>query len=69
MFQSLRVERFKMAAHRDTKEVNGFVLSIAKRGPKICEPKAQDQRPALPEWFRVPLRAWHPRRITPFPFA
>lgn len=37
MLQNLLAERFKLAVHRGTKEVSGYVLEIAKRGPKIAK--------------------------------
>jgi len=35
MLQSLLADRFKLQFHRDTKEVSGFALIIAKNGPKL----------------------------------
>lgn len=35
MMQSLLAERFKLAAHRDTKTVQAYVLEVAKNGPKM----------------------------------
>ena len=52
MFQSLLADRFKMAAHRVTKEVEGYALTVGKNGLKIKEAKAGDNSAALPEWFQ-----------------
>ncbi len=36
MLQALLIERFKMAAHRETKDaVQGYALTVAKEGPKL----------------------------------
>ena len=51
MFQALLAERFRMSAHRATKEVDGWALTVAKGGPKIKEVKDGDPMPSLPEWF------------------
>ena len=40
MFQSLLVERFKMASHRVTRQGEGYVLSIGKEGAKMKEAEA-----------------------------
>jgi uncharacterized protein (TIGR03435 family) len=35
MLKALLEERFKLTAHRETKEVQGYVLTVAKGGPKL----------------------------------
>ena len=35
MLKALLEERFKLTAHRETKDVPGYVLSVAKGGPKL----------------------------------
>jgi uncharacterized protein (TIGR03435 family) len=35
MMQQLLIERFKLEAHRETKVLQGYALTIAKNGPKI----------------------------------
>jgi uncharacterized protein (TIGR03435 family) len=35
MLQHLLVERFKMAAHRETKQLSGYSRVVAKGGPKL----------------------------------
>jgi uncharacterized protein (TIGR03435 family) len=52
MLQSLLADRFKMVAHRTTKEADVYALSIAKNGPKIHEAKAEDPPPPMPDWYR-----------------
>src|SRR5260370_24406171 len=46
MLQNLLIERFKMVAHRETKDaVQGYALTVAKDGPKmgaVKEEKASD---------------------------
>ncbi len=37
MFQSLLADRFKLTFHRDTWDVEGYVLLVAKNGPKLKE--------------------------------
>jgi uncharacterized protein (TIGR03435 family) len=37
MWQKLLAERFKLKAHRETRQVQGYNLSVAKGGPKILE--------------------------------
>jgi uncharacterized protein (TIGR03435 family) len=37
MLQNLLVERFKLAAHRETQEIPGYSLVVAKNGPKLQE--------------------------------
>ena len=51
MLQELLKERFKLAAHKGTKQVSGYALEIAKGGPKIpmskgaaASPIADDDR-------------------------
>jgi uncharacterized protein (TIGR03435 family) len=39
MVQNLLAERFKLTLHRDTKEVSGYALEVAKNGLKIKESK------------------------------
>ncbi|HEY1759997.1 MAG TPA: TIGR03435 family protein [Bryobacteraceae bacterium] len=37
MVQNLLAERFKLAVHRETKEVSGYVLDVSKSGLKIAK--------------------------------
>jgi uncharacterized protein (TIGR03435 family) len=48
MLQALLAERFKMATHRETKEVSAYVLVEAKGGHKMKVSEAADGRGVLP---------------------
>ena len=37
MVQNLLAERFKLTVHRETKQVSGYALEVAKNGPKLAE--------------------------------
>jgi bla regulator protein BlaR1 len=52
MFRTLLADRFHMVSHIESKEANGYILSVAKGGPKIKEAKPDDPPPPLPEWSR-----------------
>jgi uncharacterized protein (TIGR03435 family) len=52
MFQALLAGRFKMSAHLETKEINGYVLTTGKGALKIKEAKSGDEPAPLPEWFQ-----------------
>jgi bla regulator protein BlaR1 len=39
MLQTLLADRFKLAVHRETKIMPGFVLMVAKNGPKLAKAK------------------------------
>jgi len=45
MLQALLADRFKLAIHRETKELPVYALVIAKNGPKLKEAKAGDTYP------------------------
>ncbi|HET9402511.1 MAG TPA: TIGR03435 family protein [Candidatus Acidoferrales bacterium] len=44
MFQSLLEERFKLKVHRETRELQVYVLKIAKSGPKLKSSAASDYK-------------------------
>jgi uncharacterized protein (TIGR03435 family) len=48
MFQKLLADRFKVVTHRETKELQGYALVVAKNGPKIKP--AAGEAPAMPEY-------------------
>ena len=54
MLQTLLIERFKMVAHRETKDaVQGYALTVAKDGPKmgaVKEEKASDDPATSDGW-------------------
>ena len=50
MFQTLLTDRFHMAVHRVTKDLDGYALTVAKAGPKLEAAKDGDV-PPLPSWF------------------
>jgi uncharacterized protein (TIGR03435 family) len=43
MVQNLLADRFKLAVHRETKQVSGYALEVARNGPKL---KESGQEPA-----------------------
>ena len=43
MLQTLLVERFKLAVHRETKELSVYTLVVAKNGSKLQEAKEDEQ--------------------------
>jgi len=51
MFQSLLAERFKLEVHRETREQDGWALTLGKSGLKIKEAKDGEPPPPMPEWF------------------
>src|SRR5215831_12707835 len=51
MLQSLLIERFRRTIRRDTKEVDGFALSVARGGLRMEEAK-ECEVPPFPDWMR-----------------
>jgi uncharacterized protein (TIGR03435 family) len=51
MFQSLLASRFQLTAHRETKELNGYWLTVNKGGSKLKQTAPGDPPAPLPEWF------------------
>ncbi|SPE40031.1 hypothetical protein SBA3_360005 [Candidatus Sulfopaludibacter sp. SbA3] len=59
MFQTMLKDRFKLAAHREVKEVNGYVLVAARGGTKIKEYKDSDEIAPMPDYLSMkPRNAW-----------
>jgi uncharacterized protein (TIGR03435 family) len=54
MLQALLVERFQLKFHYEDKEVQGFILTIAKGGPKFQESKKDDTEPRVNAALKVP---------------
>lgn len=51
MLQSLLVKRLALAVHEETKQVNGYRLTVGKGGFKLNEAKPGDPPAPLPPWF------------------
>jgi uncharacterized protein (TIGR03435 family) len=45
IFQAFLADRFRLVLHRETREVSGYALVIAKSGPKLQEAKPGDTYP------------------------
>jgi len=45
MLQALLADRFKLAVHRETKDLPGYALVIAQNGPKLREAKSAEAKP------------------------
>jgi len=45
MIRTLLAERFKLQFHRETRQADGFVLTVAKNGPKLKEATGQEEPP------------------------
>jgi uncharacterized protein (TIGR03435 family) len=53
MFQTLLADRFKLTAHEETRELNGYALTVGKRGPKIKPARVGDEQPPpMPDYFK-----------------
>jgi len=65
MLQSLLADRFKMAAHKEKKDMNVFELTVAKNGPKFVAPAedepARDGFPAMPKGTSISAIPGHAR--------
>jgi uncharacterized protein (TIGR03435 family) len=58
MLQTMLADRFKLKLHHEMREVPGYVLLLAKNGPKLKEASGQDEPPsvALNDKGRLVLR-------------
>ncbi len=52
MLQTLLIERFKLAVHRDNKQHALYTLTVGKAGPKVKEVRNQEKRAELPEFLK-----------------
>jgi uncharacterized protein (TIGR03435 family) len=50
MFQKLLMDRFQLAVHRETRELNGYALTVGRNGPKI-KPVDDEKAPPMPDYF------------------
>ena len=57
MFQSLLIDRFHLAVHRMTKDVDGYALTVAKKGIQLRALASGEQPPELPKQFGGPEQA------------
>jgi uncharacterized protein (TIGR03435 family) len=51
MFQKLLMDRFHLAVHRETRELNGYALTVGKNGPKIKPVADGEAPPPLPDYL------------------
>jgi bla regulator protein blaR1 len=51
MFQDLLTKRFKLAVHRETREVNGYALTVARNGAKIAPAPDGEKAPPMPDYL------------------
>ncbi len=52
MMQKLLADRFKMTAHRETKELQGYALVLAGKEPKVKESVPGGEAPLLPDYLK-----------------
>src|SRR5262249_43342619 len=53
MLQTLLADRFKLALHRQNKELSGYVLLVGKGGPKFQESTTQGESQIEPDQRRM----------------
>jgi len=53
MMQTLLADRFKMAFHRQSKEMSGYALVVGKGGPKFQESKTEGESAIDPDQSRM----------------
>ena len=64
MLQSLLEERLKMTVHRETREVQGYALVVAKNEPKLKDADPSAKPPAMPNYMAVPVTRFQGQTIT-----
>ena len=52
MFQGLLIERFGLVAHKESRELSGYALVVAKNGPKLAVATELGEAPPMPEYFK-----------------
>jgi bla regulator protein blaR1 len=57
MFQTLLADRFQLKAHRETKELPVYALSVGKNGPKLSKADAAGKGPQMMSTGRGQLKA------------
>ena len=68
MLQGLLVERLKLVAHRETREVQGYALVLAKNGPKLKAANPSDPLPPTPDSMNgAPATSYQGRTLSIFP--
>jgi len=68
MLQRLLEDRLHMKVHRETREAQGYVLVVAKNGPKIKAADPDAPLPPMPQDMNgAPVTAFQNRIITHFP--
>ena len=51
MLQALLVERLNIVSHRETKELPGYALVVAKKGPKLKTADGLGEEPPMPDYL------------------
>jgi uncharacterized protein (TIGR03435 family) len=55
MMQALLADRFKLTAHKQTKEASAWVLGVGKNGPKFKESAAEGESSIVPDQKRMAI--------------
>jgi uncharacterized protein (TIGR03435 family) len=66
MFQKLMADRFKLTFHRDTRQVDGYALVVAKGGLKLKEAAADEQTDAMQSFSSVTYKSSTVGRLVQF---
>lgn len=68
MLRAFLLEKLKMTAHVESREVPGYALIVAKKGPKLKEADASGNPPPMPEDMKnYPAKAAQGRTFTFLP--
>lgn len=63
MLQKLLADRFRLAIHRETKELRGYALVLAEKGAKIKPATAGGHIPSMPDYMKGKDSAYFQGRI------